>query len=152
MNKPLTAIMIAGSLLIPFGAMAEEVEDLTIRVMEMNENSVEAVTRHIELPDVASENAVEHAAQGLQNANQNRLRNREMIEDGGDHVMLQEQERLRERLEEHEQDREHMRDNAREQLEQHEQLQERNPLMDGMDPPMDGMNPSGPNVGQIPGL
>ena len=138
MNKQLTAIMIAGSLLTPIGAMGEEAEDLTIRVMEMNENSVEAVTRNIELPDAASENAVENAAQGLQTANQNRIRNREMIEDGGDQLMLQEQERLRERLEEQEQDRQHMRENGREQLEQHEQMQDR--IMDHMQTPDGGMS------------
>lgn len=130
MNKQLKVIMISSSLLMPFGAMAEEAEDLTIRVMEMNENSVEAVTRNIELPDVASDSAVENAGQGLQTANQNRLRNREMIEDGGDQLMLQEQERLRERTEEYEQDRAEMRDGEREQREQHEQLQERDFLQD----------------------
>lgn len=131
MNKQLTAIMIAGSLMMPIGAMAEEAEDLTIRVMEMNENSVQAVTRNIELPDAASENA----ADGVRTANQNRVRTREMIEDGGDQLMLQEQERLRERLEEQEQDREHMRENGREQ---HEQMQDR--IMDHMQTPDSGMS------------
>lgn len=124
MNKPLTAITLAGSLLLPLGAMADETEDLTIRVMEMNENSVEAVTRNIELPEAASEQAVENAASGLQTANQNRVRNRIMIEEGGDQLMLQEQERLREQMEEREQERAEMRENAREQFEQRDQLQD----------------------------
>ncbi|MCW8956614.1 MAG: hypothetical protein OQL09_07000 [Gammaproteobacteria bacterium] len=123
MKKQITAIMIAGSLLMPIGAMAEEAEDLTIRVMEMNENSVEAVTRNIELPEMASE----EAADALQTRTQSRVRNREMVEDGGDQLMLQEQERLRENFEEHEQDREQMRENAREQLEQREQMQDIDP-------------------------
>lgn len=127
MNKQLTALVMAGSLLLPIGAMADETEDLTIRVMEMNENSVQAVTRNIELPEAASDNAAER----VQTANQNRVRTREMIEDGGDQLMTQEQERLRERIEEHEQDREHMRENGREQLEQHEQMQDR--IMDPVD-------------------
>ena len=135
MNKQLTAVMLAASLLVPVSAMAEDAEDLSIRVMEMNENSVEAVTRNIELPDMASDRAVENAAQGLQTANQNRARNREMIEDGGDQLMTQEQERLRERIEEHEQDREQMRENAREQLEQREQLEMREQMRDMIQDP-----------------
>jgi len=145
MNKHLTAMIISGSLLIPAGAMADETEDLTIRVMEMNENSVQAVTRNIELPDAASENAVENVAQGLQTANQNRERNRVRIEDDGDQLMLQEQEQLRERIEEHEQDREEMRENSRQQLEQHDQLQERDPLYDPV-------APNGPSSGSSPVL
>jgi len=121
MNKSLTALVIAGSLMLPIGAMADETEDLTIRVMEMNENSIEAVTRNIELPDAASENA----GDGVQAANQNRVRNREMIEDDGDQQMLQEQERLRERLEQREQDAELMRENDRQQIQQQEQMQDR---------------------------
>ncbi|MFW2373164.1 MAG: hypothetical protein ACN4GM_08585 [Gammaproteobacteria bacterium] len=130
MNKQLTALMIAGSLLMPISVMADETEDLTIRVMEMNENSVEAVTRNIELPDAASENA----AEALQATSQNRVRNREMIEDGGDQLMTQEQERLRERLEEQEQDRVQMRENDREQIERHEQIHDPANFVPGMGP------------------
>lgn len=132
MNKQLTALIMAGSLILPIGAMAEETEDLTIRVMEMNENSVEAVTRNIELPDAASENA----AEGVQTANQNRVRNREMIEGGVDQLSLQEQQRLHERLEEQEQDRVQMRENDREQLQQQQQEQMRDQMPDTANPGM----------------
>jgi len=66
------AILIAMGMALPLGAMASPDDDVTIRMMDANEHAADAVTREIELPEMASEHAKEHAAKGLDTANRNR--------------------------------------------------------------------------------
>ncbi len=97
---------------LPLGVMASPGDDVTIRMMEVNEHAVDAVTSHIELPEAADDHAREHAADGLDTANKNRDKNMEREEnheaDGGDrdHEMDREEDHEREmdREEEHERD------------------------------------------------
>lgn len=68
---------------LPLSAMADD--DVTIRVMEMNEVSSDAVMQQIELPDAASDEAAENGEPGL--------RERERIrEHAGDGEELMQQE------------------------------------------------------------
>lgn len=68
------AIFIALGLALPVSVMASPDDDVTIRMMDASEHATEAVTREIELPEVADEHAKEHAAKGLDTANKNRMR------------------------------------------------------------------------------
>lgn len=52
-------------------------DDVTIRMMDMNDNAIENVMKEIELPESASENGRENSAKGLANANERRALNRE---------------------------------------------------------------------------
>lgn len=61
MNKLTLAVVLGLGLTLPLGAMASTDEEVTIRVMQMNENSSDNVTRYIKLPDVASDEAKEQA-------------------------------------------------------------------------------------------
>ena len=77
----LIKIMVAVGFLMtmPFQVFAEE-DEVTIRVMEMNENNERAVLHVIQLPEVASENAVENGQQGLREQEKNRIRTKEELE------------------------------------------------------------------------
>lgn len=79
MKKLNTAIAISLGLLMPFAAMGASDEEVTIRVMEMNEHSSQAVMNMIELPDVANE----EARQQVRNTTQNRHRVRENYDEEG---------------------------------------------------------------------
>ena len=84
-------ILIALGMVLPLSVMASPDDDVTIRMMEANEQTIEAVTRHIDLPEAATERAKVHAAEGLEAANRNRNRNGDM---DGDHDMEREMERV----------------------------------------------------------
>jgi len=64
-------------LAMPLVAIASPDDDVTIRVMEMNEHAADAVTRHIELPDVASDRGKEQSEHGLNTANTARSKEHE---------------------------------------------------------------------------
>lgn len=81
-------ILIALGMALSPGVMASPDGDITIRMMEENEQTTDAVTRHIELPAATAERATEHADEGLAAANRNRNRNR-----NGDQEMEREMER-----------------------------------------------------------
>ena len=104
------AILIALGMALPLGVMASPDDDVTIRMMEVNEHAADAVTSHIELPEVANEHAREHAAGGLDTANKNR--DRDMDREGdheaenGDHDRDRDREMDREEDHEREMDRE----------------------------------------------
>lgn len=55
MKKLNLATALALSLAVPFSAQAFADEDVTIRVMEMHENTTEAVMKQIQLPDLAQD-------------------------------------------------------------------------------------------------
>ncbi len=84
-------ILIALGMVLPLSVMASPDDDVTIRMMQANEQTTEAVTRHIDLPEAAAERAKEHTAEGLEAANRNRNRNGDM---DGDHYMEREMERV----------------------------------------------------------
>jgi len=68
MRKLNIAIALALGLAVPFAAMGATVDDeVTIRVMNMYENTNSAITQNIELPDSASEQAAQNAFQRIQN-------------------------------------------------------------------------------------
>lgn len=73
----LIKIIVAASMLVvlPFQVFAEE-DEVTIRVMEMNENNERAVLHVIQLPEIASENG----QQGLREQEKNRIRKQEELE------------------------------------------------------------------------
>ncbi|HEY9050349.1 MAG TPA: hypothetical protein VIQ03_02320 [Gammaproteobacteria bacterium] len=105
MNKLTLAVVLGMGMSLPLGAMASTDEEVTIRVMQMNENSSENVTRYIELPDAASDEAQEQAQSS--DRNRERVRERENQQDPDavqDHIMeqTQEMEQDRERMMEHE--------------------------------------------------
>ena len=62
MKKLNVAIALSLGMSLPFGVMADD--DVTIRVMEMNEISSDAVMQQIQLPDAASEQALENGQPG----------------------------------------------------------------------------------------
>lgn len=102
MNKLTLAVVLGLGMSLPLGAMASTDEEVTIRVMQMNENSSDNVTRYIELPDAASDQAQEQAQS--RDRNRERVRERENQQDPDDttqeaimeqaHEMDQERERL----------------------------------------------------------
>ncbi len=101
-------ILIALGMALPLSVMASPDDDVTIRMMEVNEHSTQAVTRHIELPEAAENRAKEHAAEGLETANRNRNRNRNG--DDGEHEMEREESHEREMEREMERDESHERE------------------------------------------
>jgi len=68
--------MLGLGLSAPYSVMAEE-DDVTIRMMDMNETAYENVMKEIELPEAASDTGRERSAKGLANANAHRALNRE---------------------------------------------------------------------------
>ena len=148
------AILVALGLSLPFGAMASEEDEVTIRVMQMNEHSYEHVVRNIELPEAASENAETAPDDANKYRDRNRERNREHLEGDTD----QEKTRLREESREHESEmeseheHEHERDQDREEshdrdFEDHDGPQGEGIPGDREDPE----GPGGPGSGQGPG-
>lgn len=108
-NLSRTILIVLGMALPPV-VMASPDDDVTIRMMEANERSSEAVTRQIELPEAAAEQAREHADDGLKAANRNRNRNRNAEDGEGDHEQDHDMEREREREMEREREREEIRE------------------------------------------
>ncbi len=104
------SILIALGMALPLSVMASP-DDVTIRMMEANEQATEAVTRHIELPEAA-----ERLEEQNRIRNQNRNRNGDMDGDERDHEM--------ERAEEHEREME------REREERHEREMDRDERKD----------------------
>lgn len=137
------AILIAMGMALPLGAMASPDDDVTIRMMDASEHAGEAVTREIELPDVANEHAKEHAARGMDTANKNRNRNgdhdgdmdrerdRDHEADDEDHSHDMDRERERER--EHEMEREMEREHEMEREDESDREDRRDVEHDGMD-------------------
>ncbi len=111
MSKLTVALMLGLGLSLPLGAMASPDDEVTIRVMQMNEKSADKVMRFIELPDAASEEAKEQA----QNRERVRERIRENQHDPED--ATQEQIMEQEREQEMTQDRERLMDH--ENIEDH---------------------------------
>ncbi|MCG6937508.1 MAG: hypothetical protein LJE83_04965 [Gammaproteobacteria bacterium] len=106
------AILIALGMTLPAAAMASADDDVTIRMMDANDQATQAVTRQIELPEAASAQAREQSAEGLKAANRNRNRNAE----NGDMDQYQDQEAEREQ----ELEREMEREREREEMQQRE--------------------------------
>jgi len=71
--KKLTVVVLGLGLVLPLTTMAADAEDVTIRVMEMNEQTKESVLQMIALPDQASEVAREKIKQAERNRVQERL-------------------------------------------------------------------------------
>ncbi len=115
------AILIALGMALPLGAMASPDDDVTIRMMEMNEHAADAVTSHIELPEAADDHAREHAANGLETANNNRggdmdrEKDHDMDEGDRDREMDRDEEHERDmdREEDHERDMDTERDDRK---------------------------------------
>ena len=53
-NLSLTAILVLG-FVVPYTVMAEENDEVTIRVIQMNDKTTDSVTNKIKLPDPATE-------------------------------------------------------------------------------------------------
>jgi len=70
------AIIVSLGVALPYAASAEE-DDVTIRMMPMNETALENIMKDIELPESASDTGRENSAKGLANANERRRLNRE---------------------------------------------------------------------------
>lgn len=102
MKKLTLAVVLGLGMSLPLGAMASTDEEVTIRVMQMNENSSGNVTRYIELPDAASDEADEQAQS--RDRNRERVRERENQQDPDAAT----QERIMEQTQEMDQDRERM--------------------------------------------
>jgi len=106
------AILIALGMALPLSVMASPDDDVTIRMMEINEHAAEAVTNHIELPEAADDHAREHAADGLDTASNDhdgdmdQEKEHDADDETRDHEMDREEEHEREmdREEEHERD------------------------------------------------
>lgn len=114
MNKLTVAMVLGLGMSLPLGVMASPDDEVTIRVMQMNEESSDKIMRFIELPDAASDEAKEQA----QNRERVRERVRENQHDPEDttqeQIMEQEREQdmmqERERMMEHENIEDHMGD------------------------------------------
>lgn len=59
MKIPILAVVLATAASLPFEAVASSEDEVTIRVMEMNEYQKESVMKVIELPDISNEGAHE---------------------------------------------------------------------------------------------
>lgn len=120
-------ILIVLGIVLPNVAIASPDDGVTIRMMDADERSSEAVTRQIELPEAASEQAREHAEDGLKAANRNRNRNRNT--EDGEVGHEQDQDMDREEAQEHAMEREREREMERER--EREEIQERDIDRDG---------------------
>lgn len=117
------AILIALGMAMPLSAMATPDDDVTIRMMEVNEHAAEAVTSHIELPGAADDHAREHAANGMDTANneqggdveQDREHDMDKDKEDRDHEMEREDEHERDmdREDDHERDMDSERDDRK---------------------------------------
>jgi hypothetical protein len=133
------AIIIALGMALPLSVMASPGDDVTIRMMEMNEHAADTVTSHIELPDTANDHAREHAANGLETANNSRGGDMDHENDhdanGGDrdHEMDRENEHEREmdREDDHEREMDSERDDRKDV--EHDGLDREEVERDGLD-------------------
>jgi len=106
MNKLILGLLLSSGLLLPVIATASPDDDVTIRVMEMDEHSGSDITRHIELPDSAAEHAREAAEHGTNTASRSHDNEREAERDV-EHENEREMERESDEREmEHENERE----------------------------------------------
>ena len=117
-NLNIAVLAVLGMALSP-GAMAAADDDVTIRMMDADEQATEAVTNRIELPEATRERARKQE----QFANQNRHRDGEGSGDG-DMDQDQQRDQLRERAQDSDQDRE------MERVREREQTRERDREMD----------------------
>ena len=110
------------SLILPLNAMAAD-DEVTIRVMQRNENTQQAVLHIVELPPVASENATDNGQQANREQEKHRLRKHtgeesEQEQEGSDaqeEMMNQSQLHREEKIQEMEQIRENMNATSRSQ-------------------------------------
>lgn len=105
------AILIAMGMALPLSAMASPDDDVTIRMMDVNEHAAEAVTSHIELPDISNDHAREHAANGLDTANNDQSGD---VEQDREHDMDKEDKDKEDRDHEMDKEDDHERDMDRE--------------------------------------
>lgn len=99
MNKLMLSSIVVLGMSLPMAAIASP-DDVTIRVMEMDEHSTEDVTRHIDLPESA-EHAKEAAEHRSGSSDSSGAHDNER-----EHDMERENEREEEREVEHENERE----------------------------------------------
>ena len=165
MKKINTAIAISIGLLLPFAAMGASGDEVTIRVMEMHENSSQAVMNQIELPEVAND----EARQKIRNVIQNRGRVRENMDENaagdgssegvgdGEGAGDMDRDRLRDQDQTHEmdpqqdRDQEHEMDNEIEhemEPEQEHEMEQEHELENEREDGPGNENPGGPNHGK----
>jgi len=119
---------------LPLTVMASPDDDVTIRMMEVNEHASEAITSHIELPEVTSNHAREHAANGLETANNDQSGD---VEQDREHDMDKEDKDKENRDHEMDREDEHEREMDREDDNEREMDTERD---DRKDVEHDGMD------------
>ncbi len=131
------AIIIALGMALPLSVMASPGDDVTIRMMDMNEHATDAVTSHIELPEAVDDHARKHAADGLATANNNHGSNmdRESEHDanGGDREMDKENQHEREMDREDDQERDMTSERDDRKDVQHEGMDREEVQRDGLD-------------------
>jgi len=128
------AILIAMGMALPLSVMASPDDDVTIRMMEVNEHAGEAVTSHIELPEISGDHAREHAANGLDTANNDQSGD---VEQDREHDMDKEDKDKEDRDHEMDREDEHERDMDREDDHERDMDSERD---DRKDVEHDGMD------------
>ncbi len=84
LNKTIAIVL---GMALPLTVMASPDDDVTIRMMEVNEHAVDAVTSHIDLPAAADDHAREHAANALETANKNRDGEHDSKDNENEHAM-----------------------------------------------------------------
>ncbi len=131
------AIIIALGMALPLSVMASPGDDVTIRMMDMNEHATDAVTSHIELPEAVDDHARKHAANGLTTANNNHGskmdRESEHDANGGDREMDKENQHEREMDREDDQEREMTSERDDRKDVQHEGMDREEVARDGLD-------------------
>jgi len=128
------AIAIVLGMALPLTVMASPDDDVTIRMMEVNEYASEAVTSHIELPEVSGDHAREHAANGLDTENNDQSGD---VEQDKEHDMDKEDKDKEDRDHEMDREDEHEREMDREDDNEREMDTERD---DRKDVEHDGMD------------
>jgi len=103
-------------MVLPLTVMASPDDDVTIRMMEVNEHAVDAVTSHIELPEAADDHAREHAADGLEKANKNRDGEHDGMDNENEHAAdgSENRDHEMEREEDHEREMDNEQEHERE--------------------------------------
>jgi len=117
MNKLTVIVALGLGLSMPLSAMAEDVEDVTIRVMEMSEQTKESVLQMIALPDQASDIAREKIKQ----AERNRVQERVNEDNDENEEMDKERERAMEEM------RTELESEIEDRIQENEQTQESRP-------------------------
>lgn len=107
------AILIALGMALPVCVMASP-DEVTIRVMEMDEHAADAVTTHIELPEMAADEAKEHAAKGLETANKNREDEHKDADHDADHDDGEDRDHAMDREDDHEREMDREEEHERE--------------------------------------